>query len=363
MSTLNPVVSLKSKQGELTALQKLQAPDISVTVLIELLNSVKVGSGRLGPQLIATIAHLVSLGHTPWIDTRRLSPTAPLAEQPGGALHYLDTQVENKLAETLGLYAPDLPALIPVVSTTGDSAEIERLRLLLEHHERSVAVLVNPKSGTPAALANQVHQFAEALRIQSGQLDIVVDFEHIARVSPRDIDLAIHIGEQFGQVPQFRSSVILSGSVPKDRTSEATVTRERFEIELWRKVSESLPRTNVRYGDYGVTYPVPPSDTGDARTPNPYFHYTFAEHSLQLLRKVPREDGRIVGDDTLSRAFADLAEELVGRPEFAGGSYSWGDRELVCCRPGGSARAGSPTRWIAMATSHHLAHLARNQPL
>ncbi|WP_410651049.1 beta family protein [Amycolatopsis sp. cmx-4-54] len=101
-----------------------------------------------------------------------------------------------------------------------------------------------------------------------------------------------------------------------------------------------------------MTHPKPPQSNGNARTPSPYLCYTVPQKTVILRRKKEKED-------VVAELFADLAEELIERDDFAGPDYSWGDRELTRCRRTGGQTAGSVPRWVAMATSHHLEHVSR----
>jgi hypothetical protein len=110
----------------------------------------------------------------------------------------------------------------------------------------------------------------------------------------------------------------------------------------------------IGYGDYGVTHPVPRSGE-NARSPYPYLCYTVPRRTVVLRRRIEK-------GDVPAERFADLAEELVEREDFAGPDFSWGDRELTLCRPSGGRAAGSVSRWVSMATSHHLEHVSRRTP-
>ena len=51
--------------------------------------------------------------------------------------------------------------------------------------------------------------------------------------------------------------------------------------------------------------------------------------------------------------YRDLCKMLIGRPEFAGADYSWGDRVINATAKSALRPAGEP-RWRAAGTSHHL---------
>jgi hypothetical protein len=107
---------------------------------------------------------------------------------------------------------------------------------------------------------------------------------------------------------------------------------------------------DIGYGDYGVTHPKTPKPSRYMRNPNPYLCYTVPGKTVVLRR-------RLAAGEKAADGFTDLAEELVERPDFAGPAYSWGDHELAECRRG--PRFGSVSKWVAIATSHHIEHVCR----
>ncbi|KGI81188.1 hypothetical protein IL38_13185 [Actinopolyspora erythraea] len=78
-----------------------------------------------------------------------------------------------------------------------------------------------------------------------------------------------------------------------------------------------------------------------------------------MVRKIPDRKPGSVPEGASEKYFLEVAEELVGRPEFAGEGFSWGDGRLYQCRREPHPRVGNSSSWIAIATSHHIAQLTK----
>lgn len=148
----------------------------------------------------------------------------------------------------------------------------------------------------------------------------------------------------------WRSVTLAAGSMPaelSDLAADQPVRLGRFDAQLWRR----LAAPDIGYGDYGVTCP----STGDGghHRPWPTLRYT-TEGAWWIYRSTPHGAARS------NDRFADLCRALVNSAHWpaAGARFSWGDAQIARrarCAPG----PGTPASWIAWATSHHLAQVAR----
>ncbi|MDT8915068.1 beta family protein [Amycolatopsis sp. PS_44_ISF1] len=344
------LVTVKCKSGELSALRNLSSPDDArADVIVELLDSVS-PSGRILPALISAAVNLANFGRTLWLDTTWLTPTSPLAEQQGGALEYLDELIESAIAAKLGLLGLDRPGLIPVVPIDAPDDELRRTRLLIEHQDREVVIRIRRPNRSAHELGERIRSVMRLTGTRPGRVRAVIDAEFVETVSTRQVAAITATVTTASDLLGPGAAQLLAGSIPRTRDTYATILRDRPEVTLWEEVCEGSSG-EVGYGDYGVTHPVPPADGGNARSPSPYLCYTVPRKTVVLRRKLEEGDGA-------AESFADLVEELVERDDFAGPDYSWGDRELTQCRRTGGKTAGAVSRWIAMATSHHLQHVS-----
>jgi hypothetical protein len=351
MHSVRPLVALKCKLGELDALCNLRSGhDAQVRMMVELLDSVR-PSGKVLPALVRAAVRLADSGRTLWLDTTWLSPTNPLAQQPGGVFEYLDNIIESAVVKTNGLLAPDIAGLVPVVSVDASNDELRRVRLLIEHKDRDIAIRIRRPGRSRQDLFDRLRSVMRSTGTKAGRVHAVIDVGFVEAIRAHHVTAVSEAAAVVSDLLGPGATTLLAGSIPSTRTTYATIVRDRPEVTLWNEVRHS-GACEVSYGDYGVAHPKPPAPGDNARSPFPYLCYTVPRKTVILRRK--KEKG-----DVPAELFADLAEELVERDDFAGPGYSWGDRELTRCRRRGGQTAGSVSRWVAMATSHHLEHVAR----
>jgi T4 beta protein len=351
MHPARPLVTLKCKLGELDALRRLRTTgDGRVRLMIELLDSAKPG-GRLLPALVRAAVSVANARRTLWLDTTWLTAASPLAGQPGGVFEYLDEMIESALLDELGLMADGLPGLVPVVAGGAPEEVLRRVRLLVEHRERDLVIRF--RRALPAReLVNRIRSIMGLTGTRVGHVHVVLDVGFVEEVRTTHVAAVAEAAAAVHDVLGPGSATLLAGSIPAARTTYVTTTRDRPEVFLWGEVCRRVGM--IGYGDYGVTHPVPSSGE-NARSPYPYLCYTVPRRTVVLRRRLEK-------GDVPAERFADLAEELVEREDFAGPDFSWGDRELTLCRPGGGRAAGAVPRWVSMATSHHLEHVSRRTP-
>ncbi|MFJ5988858.1 hypothetical protein [Lentzea sp. NPDC092896] len=362
--SFSPLVAMKSKMGEFESLHHLgDHGDSTPRVIIELLDSVQPeGRGLLMPALVEAAVRMAERGRPVWIDPHLLSPAAALARDPGGALEHLDNRIENALADNLGLLAPDVPALVPVIPVSATDDQLRTVALLQEHRPREIAVRFRDLRGAAGQLGDRLRHIARVARLDDNAMHAVIDLGHVEIVHPHQVGLALSLARTLTEHLGPASTTLLAGSAPAARHGFATAVRDRPEVRIWREVADGVSGAQINYGDYGVAHPHPPAaSTPGPRTINPYLFYTVPNCVITMRRPLVRESGK-VAPGAAAEAFTDLADELVARPEFAGSGYSWGDRELAGCRRGGGQTASGVSRWIAMAMSHHLEHLTRRAP-
>jgi T4 beta protein len=230
---------------------------------------------------------------------------------------------------------------IPVVPFHATEAELAAIARLQEHAERDVVVRVTPPATAEHRVAERLRHITTHTRTPAERLHAVLDVGYVERATETRIDQLTGLATIISESSLVRFIGMLAGSVPARRADLGTITRDRPEVDLWRGVSA---RWDIQYGDYGVVHPDPPAtDPGPVAIPNPYLNYTIAGKSLFLYRRLIRTNRRIE-PGAAEEAFAEIADELVSRPEFAGSSFSWGDRQLARCRLGGSHRAGAAPR-------------------
>lgn len=229
--------------------------------------------------------------------------------------------------------------------------------MLLEHQHRPVAIRAR-NATAEHDLAHAIEYIATTLRLAPEDLHVVLDEDYTPAVHEHHVDaLARRINGLSGL--DYASITVLAGSTPPQRTDSETHTRTRAEVLLRNAVQQHCDRA-LACGDYGVVHPVPHAPKGRPTAPNPYIHYTVPGETLSIARRIPNRRKGSPPHGALEHYFRAVAGELVRRPQFAGPSFSWGDCVLDSCRSTPITPIGSSTKWIALATSHHVAHLARH---
>lgn len=359
-----PLVVLKSKMGELEALCRiLPQHDPRTTIVVELLDSITAEGGRLLPALVRAGEHMAEHGRPLWVDAHLLSGASSLSRQPRGPFEFLDNRIEAALHGRLGLMAPDVPALVPVVPDAASDDQLATIALLQQHRRRDVVVRIRNLDIRLSDLAGRLGRIARRTGVEAGHLHAVIDLGYVETVRATEVERASSLAEVLVDRLGPMSTTLLSGSIPAVRNGFVTTTRDRPEIPVWRTVNEEVRDGMVHYGDYGVVHPAPTkTGTPGPRTINPYLYYTVPVGVIALRRELHREDGKPI-EGAAGKAFAQLAAEITSRPEFAGPDYSWGDTQLSKYRRNAGKGAGAVARWVAIGTSHHLEHLSRRASL
>jgi hypothetical protein len=193
---------------------------------------------------------------------------------------------------------------------------------------------------------------------QRVQIHVVVDLYAIG-----DTDLAALAGIAAGFVQLIRTNdtaaliAVAGGSFPLSLQGlKPGVANKlpRKELEVWKAVRNSPGGAGVRYGDYGVTNPLPLGDIDPTKmNPSAAIRYALHDHWWLLRASGIRTQGK--GGLTQYNALCQL---LVYDPRYAGAAYSYGDAQYTThAQPGASS--GNLMTWRRDATNHHLVYTVR----
>ena len=103
------------------------------------------------------------------------------------------------------------------------------------------------------------------------------------------------------------------------------------------------------FGDYAVNYPEETFVDPRIMRMSANLRYTLDSEWLILRGRNTRQFG--------FEQFRDLCSSLVMKSEFAGPSFSAGDKFIDDCAQG-STGPGNATVWRRVGTSHHLTHVS-----
>jgi hypothetical protein len=191
--------------------------------------------------------------------------------------------------------------------------------------------------------------------INVDSVDLIIDLEDLGADSGRAVLVARSV---FSMTPKksFRRMVLAAASFPEDLSDvdAATVTKlPRREWDLWKTLQRrpnNLPRRDLIFGDYAITHPVPKEL--DPRTMRMSANIRYTTRDSWLVVK-----GRNVRQYGFDQYF-ELCKDLVGRPEYEGRDFSWGDEYIEDCA-NEIAGPGNATTWRKVGTNHHLTLVTR----
>lgn len=356
------LVALKSKTGELDAAIAIEpAAAERVQLLVELVVELKAEGGRLLSKLDKTVVRLHELGQVALLDATRLHRSSALWDEPQGPLNHLSRRLIKVLESKRGLFAHDRPPFIPVASAEDSDARLADIALVREAHDCPVGLRVGPKLlFDPRVAKVRILHCVNQLNAEPHEVMLLLDLDYVLNVVQAMETACLRLIDML-KPEAFASVTLLAGGIPDSRGRPlVSGEHQRRELVLWRRIASRLP--GVRYGDYGVVHPreLPPRKSNTPmNTPNPYVYYTCPEQSSFYVRRMNRaRNGRPLPGEHPGVYFKEIAEELVGSQEYCRNKAdAWGDRELGLCASGDVRAAGS-ARWIAIGTSHHIAHLA-----
>jgi hypothetical protein len=328
------LIALRSKQGELEALNTLQY-DLGVQPLLVL----EVDDGRSPDRMLTRVEYaarrLHSLGRVVMVDVNTLHSNQQRFD-------WLE-QLADRLNAPEGELPLDPVPYIPV-ARADDHRHLHRLRALAEEFGHGCAVRVDPAVSS----ADDVTRLAEDLKI--ADIDLIIDLSYVPMRSERLTDSALSmLGGLDGL--RLRSTTLLGGSIPKSLDATSVWEQPRHEEAAWRTVVEA-GFASVQFGDYGIVHPL--TEPGIRRSNHVSVKYSCADHWLFV-----RQPIRIVNNERLvAEAVGEAGQSLVGSGSFAGAGFSWGDRGFATVASGSVRGYGSKTKVVALSTSHHLSYMA-----
>jgi len=180
-------------------------------------------------------------------------------------------------------------------------------------------------------------------------IDMVVDFGAIvAGVSAAILAAANSLIASIPLVRDWRTFTFAASGFPpdlSDLTPRTISLIPRTEWTLWQNlVSRRLLRFPT-FGDYAIAHPVVTEVDPRIMKMSAQLRYTSDEHWLVFKARNVKDYG--------FGQFNDICRALIGRPEYKGAAFSWGDNQIgVCAAPGGPP--GNATTWRRIGTNHHL---------
>jgi T4 beta protein len=245
---------------------------------------------------------------------------------------------------------------VPVISRTS-SAEYKNaaaeyssltdlgacIRLLVEDFEEDIDVDA------------EVEQLIRNFEGDAAKIDLLLDLEDLGADENRALLVARYVLSMAPNPSQWRRVIVAGASFPEDLSdvgAETIATLPRREWDVWRALQRKpakLPRKDLVYGDYAIAHPIPKEIDPRVMLMSANIRYTASNWLVIKGRNV-----RHYGFDQ----YFELCKVLVGRAEYSGRDFSWGDRYIDDCAAG-MIGPGNATTWRKVGTNHHLTLVAR----
>lgn len=322
---------LRAQRGELAALAHLDPGSIPLVTPILVAGATNRGPARDTYDFGKAVAEHVPPGLRIGVDLGDLSESGTGRAWPG---HDLAGQLSEGGVE-----------MLPVIRLTDGAARLGAYGDAARRHAGRAILRLRPDAvAGPAAATRACDRIWRRTGLLPDRCDLVIDLGALTHHG--DLGRAEPVARRmlaWAADDDWWSVTVAAGAMPASLSHLATnvATRlPRWEAELWRRLAD-LP---VDYGDYGVTTALPGTDGRQL----PTMRYTTDD--AWWVYRWSRHGGRT--DDRLH----DLYGTLTSATHWSGAALSWGDREIAR-RARFTPGPGTPTSWIAWATSHHLAHL------
>jgi hypothetical protein len=339
------LVALRAKQGEFMALDALDSAKQvrHLQPLLELDASGKSPADQLDG-IEAIVRKLHGFGRHVMLDASEVAHPTAFGGGTAGALG----ELADRLSHPIDLFGEQDPiSFIPVVRSDAGDDRLSLVGHLCDELEVGGALRVRTQAQA------SVERIFERLRVDPAELDLIVDLQYVDKVTSQlteNVSTTLSVFAQFGP---FRSTSLLSGSIPPVLSQTAAWQQPRLEELLWESAVQD-GAGYVRLADYGVVHPV----AGNGfRSKHVSMKYTCPDHWLYLRERMS-ESEESQEESARAHTFRLVCRNLVDSESFSGPDFSWGDQEMATAAQGRGHSLGSTSKPVAFATSHHLACLA-----
>ncbi|WP_027930034.1 beta family protein [Amycolatopsis thermoflava] len=339
------LVALRAKEGEFEALRRIEgarqlthvqplidfdAFTSSPAAQLSRIEAVARALHRFGRHLMVDAAEIR--------EPSRFGLAGPLGE------------LANRLSDPVDLLDGDYPVpFIPVVRDDTPDEAVTNLGRLADEIGIGAAVRIH----VPLRDRSSVARLVDRLRIDVGLVDVIVDLRYVDQVAPQRVEQVRAVLDLVRVVGPVRSTVLLSGSIPRTLNRTDLWQQPRYEEQLWNEVV-AAGAGDLRFGDYGVVHPIAGPGFRSKHVAVKYSCPAGWVYSRQRLT----EDEHSGADSSLAYTLRRTCRRLVTSEHFAGPRFSWGDREVAAAADGRGNGLGRRSKPVAIATSHHLAYLA-----
>jgi hypothetical protein len=245
---------------------------------------------------------------------------------------------------------------IPVINLVRGNEVLNATRDIVQQDERGICLRIQREDFTEFPnLEEQMLTTLEQVSTSVAKTDLIFDLRSIIAPRQIDVDSVIQFVESIPRLRQWRSFTITATSFPENLIglppSDSSIL-DRTEWGLWLELvrrRRELSRWPT-YGDYAISHPESAEVDPRIMSASASIRYTADQSWLVLKGKSLRKSG--------FEQFFGVCQDLVGRPEYSGPNFSWGDKYICDCADGMDG-PGNLTTWRKVGTSHHLAFAVR----
>ena len=251
-------------------------------------------------------------------------------------------------------------AAVPVVGRGNSAAYLSAVKRYVSKSGTGASVrllLTDFEEDEDIDLAHEVERLLDAIGAQGrSSVDLLVDLGDLGADSGKGSLIARSVLSLIPAAAEWRRVILLAASFPEDLSSvdRSTFThRPRREWDLWKTLQRrpaQLPRRDLIFGDYAISHPELKELDPRTMRMSASIRYTTADSWLIAKGQNVRQYG--------FDQYFELCRELVGRQDYSGREFSWGDEYIADCavkRKG----PGNATTWRKVGTNHHLTLVTR----
>lgn len=250
-----------------------------------------------------------------------------------------------------GLRGEDVPA-VPVTGLDRPAEFQEAVTRAVREDGNGVCLrLVDDNFEDVLELERRLNELLGNSSLQAQDADVLIDLRELPVGQANTMALAVRgILNALPHISEWRSLTVAGTAFPENLSgferASASAT-ERTEWLLWRTLiaGGKLPR-NPTFGDYAIAHPEIAQIDPRFMRMSAQLRYTVDEDWLIFKERNVRDHG--------FDQFNDICCELVGRPEYSGPDFSWGDAYISDCAQNKDG-PGNATTWRRVANTHHMA--------
>lgn len=192
-------------------------------------------------------------------------------------------------------------------------------------------------------------------------VDLVIDASYVADFDPTMLAKLVvqEITQHIAPVKGWRSVTLAAAAAPKDHGAlpRGRTDLPRRDWELWNKVQGAVGIA-LDYGDYGISHPdmtEPPGIAMSSATVS--VRYTTDKNWIVIKgRQTSGQQGQPMGVQYRSHAKTLASDGQFGKP-----IQTWGDQRIKQIA-GGAPKSGSRPIWVQIAVNRHLGLVAAQLP-